>query len=189
MPLVLLPLMLLVVPIAEITVFILVGNLIGLWPTIGLVIGSAIIGTLLLRRQGLSTLMRIQAETQAGRMPGRELVHGVMILVAGVLLLTPGLITDAIGYLLFVPAIRDLGWRFLRGRVGVMASARTGEWRAGMRAGGFPGMRSQSGPGGPGSAEKPQPPKTGTIDLTPEDFERRPDPRSPWANGRDGTLH
>ncbi|MBC8131133.1 MAG: FxsA family protein, partial [Rhizobiaceae bacterium] len=129
MPLALLPLMLLVVPILEITVFILVGNAIGLWPTLGLVVGSAILGVLLLRRQGLSTLMRIQAETQAGRMPGRELVHGLMIVVAGVLLLTPGLVTDAIGYLLFIPQVRDLGWRFLRGRVAVMAKSRSAEWR------------------------------------------------------------
>lgn len=177
MPLALIPLMLLVVPIVEITVFILVGNAIGLWPTLGLVIGSAVIGALLLRRQGLSTLLRIQAETRAGRMPGRELVHGVMILVAGILLLTPGLVTDAIGYLLFVPAIRDLGWRFLKGRVNVMAASRTGSWRAG----------SDPRAGTPGHVARRPPPDV--IDLSGGDFERRPNPHSPWSDDRNGTLH
>ncbi|BDA86852.1 membrane protein FxsA [Aureimonas sp. SA4125] len=168
MPLSLIPLMLLIVPILEITVFLLVGNLIGLWPTLGLVIGSAILGALLLRSQGISTLSRIQKEVAAGRMPGREMVHGVMIVVAGVLLLTPGLITDTIGYLLFVPAIRDAGWRFLKGRI--VAVPMGGGWRR-----------------DPAAPPQPMP---GVVELEVEDFERRPaSPNSPWSDGRGGTLH
>lgn len=174
MPLALIPMLLLIVPILEISVFILVGNMIGLMPTLGLVVGSAIIGALLLRRQGLSTLLRIRQEMAAGRVPGRELVHGMMIVVAGVLLLTPGLVTDAVGYLLFIPKIRELGWRFLRGRVGVVAmGAPPGAWRAGVDPRGP--SRRRTGPD--------------IIDLTPDSVDRRPDPNSPWTNGRDGTLH
>ena len=107
MPFALIPFLLLAIPVLEIAVFILVGNLIGLWPTLGLVILTAVIGSMLLRRQGLGTLPAYPVRDQAGRVPGRELVDGVMIAIAGVLLLTPGLVTDAIGFLLFVPAIRE----------------------------------------------------------------------------------
>ena len=69
-----------------------------------------------------STLQRIQTEIKAGRVPGRELVHGVIIVAAGVLLLTPGLVTDVFGYLLFIPKVRDLVWRALSRRVVVTAS-------------------------------------------------------------------
>ena len=103
MPLALIPFLLLVVPVLEIGVFIAVGGAIGLWPTLGLVVLTAVIGSVLLRRQGLSTLEAIQRETRAGRVPGRELVSGLMIAIAGVLLLTPGFVTDTLGFLLFVP--------------------------------------------------------------------------------------
>ena len=103
MPFALIPFLLLAIPILEIAVFILVGNAIGLWPTLGLVILTAVIGSILLKQQGLWTLARSQAEIGAGRVPGRDLVSGVMIAMAGVLLLTPGLVTDALGFLLFVP--------------------------------------------------------------------------------------
>ncbi|MBB4005108.1 MAG: FxsA family protein [Aurantimonas endophytica] len=162
MPIALIPVLLLVIPILEIAVFILVGNLIGLWPTLGLVVVTAIFGTLLLRRQGLDTLARIQAETRAGRVPARELVNGVMIAIAGVLLLTPGLVTDTLGFLLFVPAIRDAVWNFLKARVVVVA------------AGGF---GRGSGPAPRGDPD--------VVDLSGAEFERRPDPTTPWR-GTDG---
>ena len=162
MPLALIPVLLLVIPILEIAVFIMVGNLIGLWPTLGLVLVTAILGTLLLRRQGLDTLARIQAETRAGRVPARELVNGLMIAIAGVLLLTPGLVTDTLGFLLFIPAIRNAVWSFLKARVVVVAS------------GGF----------GRGSGPAPQG-RPDVVDLSGSEFERRPDPTTPWR-GTDG---
>lgn len=95
------------VPIVEIAVFIQVGDIIGLWPTLGIVILTAIIGTALLRQQGISVLFRIQENLEANRMPVRELFDGVCLVVAGALLLTPGFVTDAVGFLLFVPPARS----------------------------------------------------------------------------------
>jgi UPF0716 protein FxsA len=123
-PLSLLPFFLLIVPLAEIATFVAVGSKIGVLATIALVLATAITGATLLRIQGLGTLGRIQAQMDRGQMPSRDLVHGVMIMVAGLLLLTPGFITDTLGFLLFVPAIRDRAWSFLRDRVLVTVQAR-----------------------------------------------------------------
>lgn len=96
------------IPLIEIALFIEVGGLIGLWPTIATVILTALIGTALLRQQGMATLQRAQAEMAAQRMPVRELFDGACLLVAGVLLLTPGFLTDAAGFILLVPPLRRL---------------------------------------------------------------------------------
>lgn len=93
-------------PIIEIAVFIQAGELIGLWPTIGIVILTAVVGTSLMRAQGLQTLARAQAQMEQGEMPIGELFDGICILVAGVLLLTPGFVTDTMGFLLLVPPLR-----------------------------------------------------------------------------------
>jgi UPF0716 protein FxsA len=123
LPLSLIPFLLLVVPLAEIATFVIVGGQIGVLPTIGLVLATAVTGTILLRIQGFGVMARIRATMDAGGMPGRDLVHGFMIMAAGLLLLTPGFITDTIGLLLFVPAIRDFAWSVVRERVVVTASA------------------------------------------------------------------
>lgn len=94
------------VPIAEIATFIQVGDLIGLWPTIAVVIVTAFLGTGLLRFQGMTTLARAQASLNAGELPLESVIHGVFLLAAGLLLLTPGFITDIVGFLLFVPPFR-----------------------------------------------------------------------------------
>ena len=94
------------VPLIEIALFIEVGGRIGLWPTIATVILTALIGTALLRRQGMATLQRAQTEMAAQRMPVRELFDGACLLVAGVLLLTPGFLTDAVGFALLIPPLR-----------------------------------------------------------------------------------
>ena len=93
-------------PIIEIAVFIQAGELIGLWPTIGIVILTAVIGTSLMRAQGLQTLARAQAQMDQGEMPIGELFNGICILIAGVLLLTPGFVTDTMGFLLLIPPLR-----------------------------------------------------------------------------------
>ncbi|MCB1460247.1 MAG: FxsA family protein, partial [Nitratireductor sp.] len=90
MPLALIPFLLLAVPVTEITLFIMVGKSIGILPTIAIVLATAIAGSLLLRYQGISTLMAIRQEFNAGRVPGNELANGAMIVIAGLLLLTPG---------------------------------------------------------------------------------------------------
>lgn len=94
------------VPLAEIAVFIKVGEVIGLLWTIFLVILTAVVGVALLKRQGLATLSRAQAALDAGRLPVDSVLDGVCLLIAGAFLLTPGLITDTAGFLLMVPAFR-----------------------------------------------------------------------------------
>lgn len=97
---------LLVVPIVEIAVFVEVGGAIGLWPTLAVVVATALAGGALLRFQGLATLARARAALARNEMPLREVIDGVFLLVAGVLLLTPGFVTDGAGFVLFVPGVR-----------------------------------------------------------------------------------
>ncbi|MEM7508422.1 MAG: FxsA family protein [Pseudomonadota bacterium] len=94
------------VPIIEIALFIEIGGWIGLWPTIATVILTALIGTLLLRQQGFAALNDLQTRLSEGRDPSSALAHGAMILIAGIVLLTPGFFTDAIGFLLLIPPVR-----------------------------------------------------------------------------------
>lgn len=94
------------IPLIEIAVFIAVGQNIGLWPTLGLILLTAAVGSGMLRAQGLSTLFRAQQSARQGQLPITELFEGMYLLIAGVLLLTPGFVTDAIGLMLFVPGIR-----------------------------------------------------------------------------------
>jgi len=106
------------IPIVEIAVFIQVGERIGVWPTIGIVIATAVLGTAMLRQQGISILFRIQENLAANRMPVQELFDGVCLVIAGALLLTPGFVTDTIGFLLFIAPLRraiaaEIGKRFI----------------------------------------------------------------------------
>lgn len=142
-------------PLAEIAGFVVVGSQIGVLATIGLVLVSGIVGSLLLRWQGLGLLARIRQELDAGRNPSRELAHGAMIVVAAILLMLPGFITDIVGLLLFIPPVRDLGWRFLRNRIRVVSSVK-----------GF---------GPPGSGRRGP-----TIDLDEDDYSAGPRPDTPW---------
>ncbi|MXU64722.1 FxsA family protein [Oceanomicrobium pacificus] len=94
------------VPILEIALFIQVGGLLGLWPTLAIVILTAVAGTALMRRQGLSTLAELQDSMERGGDPTGPIANGALILVAGVLLLTPGFFTDSIGIALLIPPFR-----------------------------------------------------------------------------------
>lgn len=94
------------VPILEIAVFIQAGKWIGLWPTVGIVILTAVAGTALLRIQGLSTIARARESLEAGQLPVAEVFDGLCLLIGGALLLTPGFITDALGFLLLIPTVR-----------------------------------------------------------------------------------
>ena len=94
------------VPIVEIVVFIDIGGRIGPWPTVGLVLLTAIVGTALLRAQGLAALAKARATLDRGGLPVQEALDGVCLLLAGALLLTPGFVTDALGGLLLVAPIR-----------------------------------------------------------------------------------
>jgi UPF0716 protein FxsA len=122
------------VPLLEIAVFIQLGGWIGLWPTLALVVLSAMLGTWQLRAQGLATLARARAAIDAGQVPTLEIFDGACLLVAGALLLTPGFVTDTLGLLLFVPAVRAY-LRTLLGRH-LRASVATGVFIDGEDAGG-----------------------------------------------------
>ncbi|WP_020590441.1 FxsA family protein [Kiloniella laminariae] len=96
------------IPLLEIAVLIQVGDQIGLWSTIGLIILTAVIGTWMLKRQGLATLARAQTQLNQGAIPAQELFDGLCLLAAGALLLTPGFVTDSIGFSLLLPPVREL---------------------------------------------------------------------------------
>lgn len=97
----------LIVPPVEIGLFVVVGSRIGIWPTMGIVLLTAMLGANLVSRQGRGVIARLQAEFVAGQFPGTTLAHGAMILVAGALLLTPGFLTDLIGFSLMIPQVRE----------------------------------------------------------------------------------
>tara|TARA_X000000950_G_scaffold269248_1_gene347642 strand:+ start:283 stop:801 length:519 start_codon:yes stop_codon:yes gene_type:complete len=143
------------VPVIEIALFIEVGGWIGLWSTVAIVILTAFAGTTLLRIQGLSVLQRAQESATRNELPVQEVFDGLCLLVAGVLLLTPGFFTDALGFALFVPLFRELAgrgiWRWLK---------RHGHVHVGGFGRGFGG-----GPGGP------SPRSRGTGPLIDGDFE------------------
>lgn len=107
------------IPIIEIALFIQVGGWIGLWPTLAMVVLTTVFGILLLKANGRLTLMTLQRSFSELDDPTEPLVHGAMILIAGVLLLIPGFFTDGIGIALLVPGIRTAVYRFLRARISV----------------------------------------------------------------------
>lgn len=108
----LLPIFILI-PLLEAWLLINVGQVIGAASTIGLIVLTAALGVFWLRKQGISTLARIQNSMAAGKMPATELVEGALLLIAGALLLTPGFATDAIGFLLLWPITRRFGVQWL----------------------------------------------------------------------------
>jgi UPF0716 protein FxsA len=156
----LLPLLLLALPLLEIAGFVIVGREIGALATIGLVLASSIAGGMLLRHQGFGVMTRVRAEMDAGRDPSRQLAHGVMIVLAAILLIIPGFITDIFGILLFLPPVRDLAWRMLKSRVVLATNFGAGGFRTRQRG--------------------------KTIDLEDgdysrgDDYARGPDHNSPW---------
>lgn len=95
-----------VLPIVEMVVLIEVGGLIGALNTVGLVLLTAVIGAALLRHQGLATLLRANQRMASGEMPAREIAEGMLLAIGGALLLTPGFITDGIGFLCLAPGSR-----------------------------------------------------------------------------------
>ncbi|MGH1370477.1 MAG: FxsA family protein [Cellvibrionaceae bacterium] len=104
------PLLLLfvIMPVLEMWVLIEVGSKIGALTTIGLVLLTAMLGLALLRQQGISTVMRANQRMQSGQLPAQEMVEGIFLAVGGALLLTPGFVTDAIGFACLIPGLRHL---------------------------------------------------------------------------------
>ena len=145
---------LLALPLLEIAGFILVGQAIGVVPTLGLVLLGVVLGALLIRSAGLGVFRQAQAEAAAGRHPGPSIVKGFLSVLAGLLLIVPGFLSDAFALLLLLPPVQARAWSFLRNRVRF--------------AGRF------------GAARRPRP-QTRVIDLDPSDYAAQPNPASPWA--------
>lgn len=113
-----------IVAIAELAVFMAVESQIGLGAALLIALATAVAGSVLVRRAGTSVLGDLRRKMAAGEIPGREIVHGACILVAGALLISPGFLTDGIGFLLLVPWTRDVVYRIVsrrfRGRLTVV---------------------------------------------------------------------
>ena len=114
-------LLFLLVPLIEIALFIQIGGLIGLFPTLAIVIITAVVGTYLVRSQGLAVLNQVRGSFEELNDPTEPLAHGAMILFSGALLLTPGFFTDAVGFALLVPGVRGHVYRAIRSRVTVQS--------------------------------------------------------------------
>ncbi|GAB5374017.1 MAG: membrane protein FxsA [Acuticoccus sp.] len=145
------------IPIAEIAVFIWVGSIIGAIPTILIIILTAIIGAGLLKRQGIAALGRLRNDVENNKVPAGSIGETLTVALAGILLLTPGFITDAVGFALFLPSFRHWLGRRIAGSIQVER-----------------GNAAQ--PGRPGAT-----PRGGnkTIDLDEGEYSRA-DPDSPW---------
>ena len=165
MPFALIPFLLLAVPIVEIAAFIVIGGQIGVGWTLLMILVTAIIGTIMLRIQGLQLITHIRSEIDAGKVPARALGDGAMLLVAGILLLTPGFVTDGIGFLLFVPQVRTAIWSFLASRITMQAGPAQFH---------FDEVQVSRPP-------KDDPNAGPVVDLDPEEYEAGPpNPDSPW---------
>jgi UPF0716 protein FxsA len=170
MPLLILAL-LIGIPLIEIALFIEVGEEIGVWPTIGLCIATALAGSLMLRVQGLSTLTRARAAMARDEMPVREMLDGIGLAIAGALLLTPGFATDTVGLLLFVPGVRRWLGRGLWG-----ALVKSGRFH--IVGTPFPGGSARRGGGAVIDGEY--------RDITPAEDNEAANPESPWRQLPDG---
>ncbi len=111
-----------IVPIIEIAVIMQVGALLGAWPTVAIVVLTAWIGAKKVREQGMATLTSVQTKMAQGQLPNDEIIAGLMLLVAGILLVTPGFVTDAFGIALLFPKIRLLLARSVKQRMKVTQS-------------------------------------------------------------------
>jgi len=159
------------VPIAEIALFIEIGGLIGTWWTVATIFATAVIGTALVRWQGLQAMARAREAANRNELPVDAVIAGVCILVAGALLLTPGFLTDALGFVLLIPPFRAA-----LAKAAVARMKRSGRFHVhtedfGTRAGGRPPPGGR-GPVIDGEFEEVDPPADGT-----------PDPDSPWVKG------
>ena len=106
-----------VVPIVELFVIIQVGQVIGPWYTIAILIGVSVAGAWLVKREGRATWQRFRRATGSGRVPAVEVVDGALVLVGGTLLLTPGFLSDVLGLLMVFPPTRAVANRMIRSRV------------------------------------------------------------------------
>ncbi len=168
----LLPALFIGVPIAEIAAFIQVGGLIGLWPTLLTIVLTALIGTAILRHQGLATLSRAQSTLNDGRLPLDSVVDAVFLLVAGLLLLTPGFLTDAVGFILLVPGFRRTIAKTVFEKIRASGRFEVHSFSSG-------GMRPDGNGHGGGRGSGPVIDGE-AVEITDPPEGGEPDPSSPW---------
>ena len=175
----LLVLLFIVVPIAELYVIIQVGNAIGLGPTLFLLLADALLGSLLLRHQGRAAWIRFNRALAEGRVPHKEVFDGVLVIMGGALLITPGFLTDILGLILLIPPtralIRAMSARFVRRRIALGEAVWTfGTPRRGSRPrpahGGPSEPKDQPGPDNSFRWEEPPAPPRRTSSR-PDDIE------------------
>lgn len=112
-----LAILLLVVPIVEVAVIVAVGRTIGGWPTLGLLLLESAIGAWVVQREGGRAWQALRSALRTGRMPARELTEGILVLVGGTLLLTPGFVSDVVGFCCVLPFTRPVARRMLEGAI------------------------------------------------------------------------
>ena len=111
------------IPVIEISLFISVGGYFGLWPTIAMVFLTAFLGASLVRSQGLQTLISVQSRLQQGELPAQQILEGMLLAVAGVLLFIPGFLTDMLGMIVLLPAPRRALAKYLMTKMVVKSAA------------------------------------------------------------------
>lgn len=139
-------------PILEIATFVYVGQWLGVWNTVGLVILAAILGVVILRSQGLGALRKINRDLRRAQPPAEGIVDGFMIVVASILLIIPGFLSDVVGLLLIIPPVRHLVWRLFGRNINVRT------YSTGFRR---------------------RPRRDDFVDLSPEDYRRQDDGQTP----------
>jgi len=165
-----------VVPIAELYVIVQVGQAIGIWPTLALLLADALLGSFLLKHQGRGAWRRFNEALAQGRFPGKEVVDGLLIVVGGTLLLAPGFLTDIAGLILLIPPtraiVRSILRRFTIGRFTIMGV-------------GVPGGETfgTGGRGGNGGASRPS--RDYDYEATAEEVPLDPDVRSLPRDGNE----
>jgi UPF0716 protein FxsA len=174
-----------VVPLAELYVIIQVGQAIGLLPTIAILLADALLGSILLRHQGRAAWIRFNRALAEGRLPHKEVFDGVLIIMGGALLLTPGFLTDIVGLILLIPPtralVRAMSARFVRGRLAVGGAGTV--WRFGTARRPPRPRPAPGGPSGPGRETPPEDPFGWEEPPVPP---RRSDPR---PDDIEGTGH
>ena len=118
-------LLFILIPLLEIWLFILLGGFIGIYPTLLIILLTAVLGTFLVKKQGIYVLKEIQNKFNELKNPAEPIAHGAMILFAGALLLTPGFFTDTVGFLLLFPKARKVAFSWLKNRLDISKYAPT----------------------------------------------------------------
>lgn len=133
-----------IIPVLEMWLLITVGNYLGALPTIGLVLLTAFIGVNLLRAQGFETLWRGRRKFEEGQLPAQEIAEGIILAVSGALLLTPGFVTDVVGFAGLVPFVRGIMAQLVLSRM-VIGSVSTREYGSGFKTTGSSSGHSKPG--------------------------------------------